>query len=109
MTNLKYVGDGAWIPGVPARDLTAEEAQRYAERIAVYPPGLYAGFVPTAKLTDIKGIGERTEEALNDAGIRTLKQLIDADPAALDLALDGSNEKQIRTWQAQARHLLEEN
>ena len=33
MTGLKYVGVGAWIPGVPARDLTAEEAATYADLI----------------------------------------------------------------------------
>ena len=30
---LRYVGDGEWIPGVPARDLTAEEAEAHRERI----------------------------------------------------------------------------
>lgn len=106
---LTYIGDGAWIPGVPARDLTTVEAQQYADQIAAHPPGLYAGFVATAKLTDIRGIGDRTAEALNAEGIRTLKQLITADPVTLDLALDGSNERQIRDWQAQARQLSEEN
>lgn len=33
MTELKYIGAGAWIPGVPARDLTAAEAVNYAELI----------------------------------------------------------------------------
>lgn len=33
MTELKYIGAGAWIPGVPARDLTAEEATIYADLI----------------------------------------------------------------------------
>ena len=63
MTNLKYVGNGAWIPGVPARDLTAKEAARFADTIAQYPAGLYvtAGKAqPKAKaddLTRIDGIG----------------------------------------------------
>lgn len=30
---LRYVGDGEYIPGVPARDLTVEEAALYATRI----------------------------------------------------------------------------
>lgn len=29
---LRYVGDGAWLPNVPARDLTAEEAEEHAAR-----------------------------------------------------------------------------
>lgn len=31
---LRYVGDGEYIHGVPARDLSAEEAERYADAIA---------------------------------------------------------------------------
>jgi len=31
---LRYIGDGEWIPGVPARDLSAEEAAEFGERIA---------------------------------------------------------------------------
>lgn len=30
---LRYIGDGEYIPGVPARDLTVEEAALYATRI----------------------------------------------------------------------------
>lgn len=31
---LRYVGDGEYIYGVPARNLSEEEADRYAEQIA---------------------------------------------------------------------------
>lgn len=31
MPPLKYTGNGAWLPGVPARDLTDEEAKQYPE------------------------------------------------------------------------------
>ncbi len=31
---LRYVGDGAYIHGVPARDLSPDEAARYADQIA---------------------------------------------------------------------------
>jgi hypothetical protein len=30
---LRYVGDGAYLPLVPARDLTAEEAEKFREII----------------------------------------------------------------------------
>lgn len=33
MSGLKYISDGAWLPGVPARDLSAEEAKQYADLI----------------------------------------------------------------------------
>jgi hypothetical protein len=35
----KYVGEGSFMPGVPARDLTAEEGESYGVR--GLPPGLY--------------------------------------------------------------------
>jgi hypothetical protein len=31
---LRYIGGGDWIPGVPARDLSAEEAKQHADAIA---------------------------------------------------------------------------
>lgn len=33
MSGLKYIGGGAWIPGIPARNLSAEEATQYAAMI----------------------------------------------------------------------------
>jgi hypothetical protein len=33
---LMYVGNGAYIPGVPARDLTVEEAEKFGPTIAEY-------------------------------------------------------------------------
>lgn len=38
---LVYLGRGEFIPGVPARDLTAAEAAHYATVIAANPAGLY--------------------------------------------------------------------
>lgn len=38
---LKYVG-GGFIPGVPARDLTAEEAESYGGVQSLIASGLYA-------------------------------------------------------------------
>ena len=37
---LRYVGDGRWIRGVPARDLTADEAARF-DTDALMASGLY--------------------------------------------------------------------
>lgn len=53
MSGMKYIGGGAWIPGVPARDLTAEEASTHADAIAATEAAghkLYEPVTPTAKL-----------------------------------------------------------
>jgi len=42
---LVYIGEGRWLPGIPARDLTAEEVETY-DRKALLASGLYA---PTSK------------------------------------------------------------
>lgn len=34
---VRYIGDGAWLPGVPARDLSAEEWELYRETILASP------------------------------------------------------------------------
>jgi predicted flap endonuclease-1-like 5' DNA nuclease len=54
------------------------------------------------RLTAIRGIGARTAEALNAAGVWTFQQLADADPDALAEALDGSSPGQVRRWQAES-------
>jgi hypothetical protein len=38
---LTYVGAGAFLPGVPARNLTDEEVQMYGGREALLASGLY--------------------------------------------------------------------
>lgn len=37
MSAMRYVGGGSFLIGVPARDLTAEEAERYRDVIAGSP------------------------------------------------------------------------
>lgn len=54
------------------------------------------------RLAAINGIGKRTQEALHVAGVLTFRQLAEADPDALALALDGSSPAQVRKWQADA-------
>lgn len=41
MTELVYIGDGAFIPGVPARNLTGDEIERYGGLDALLQSGLY--------------------------------------------------------------------
>jgi predicted flap endonuclease-1-like 5' DNA nuclease len=57
-------------------------------------------------LTRIKGIGERTEEALNAFGILTFAALEAADPVEVAKAMDGSSMTQVRKWQAHAAMLF---
>ena len=66
---LKYLGKG-FIPGVPARDLTEEEAQQYGGRLALIRSGLYKDDHPTRVVNakaildgyDNKGIFPATRE-----------------------------------------------
>jgi len=45
MIYLKYVGNGASLPDVPARDLTVEEAGKYSEKFLLLS-GLYVSVKP---------------------------------------------------------------
>ena len=45
MTSLKYVGNGA-IPGIPARDLTAEEVKKYGGEKFLVGTGQYKATSP---------------------------------------------------------------
>ncbi len=38
---LRYIGNGNWAPGVPARDLTTDEVKRYGGRAYLLSLGLY--------------------------------------------------------------------
>lgn len=40
---LRYIGDGTSLPGIPARDLTAEETAQFGRKILL-ATGLYAEF-----------------------------------------------------------------
>lgn len=42
MAGLRYIGAGAWMPGVPKRDLTAGEVKRLGGEDALLATGLYA-------------------------------------------------------------------
>lgn len=113
MSGMRYMGDGEWIPGVPARDLSDAEAAEFADLIeanarACGRPLYVADDSPGPGLTDIPGIGEKTEEALNAAGVFSLEGLANADPDRLDQALDGSNRRKVSGWQEEAKRLLQE-
>ena len=51
---LEYVGQGAWLPGVPARDLTAEEVEGLGlDAKALVKSGLYK---------EVKQLAEKAEK-----------------------------------------------
>ncbi len=56
---FRFVGDGSrFIPGVPARDLTPEEADRFADAIRgsdLYQPEAASASAATEKADDSKG------------------------------------------------------
>lgn len=43
--SLIYIGKGAFLPGVPARDLTADEAEKFG-RMRLLESGLYKNATP---------------------------------------------------------------
>lgn len=38
---MKYIGNGAFVPGIPARDLSADEVKQYGGEKALAETGLY--------------------------------------------------------------------
>lgn len=108
---MKYTGGGykGWLPNIPARDLTDEEVARFGREFLLRT-GLYEEVEPAGpELADIGGLGAARIEALAAMGIFTVRDLAQADPAAINAALDGANERMVKDWQKQARELLGEN
>lgn len=121
MGRMVYVGCGDWLPGLPARDLTAEEAESHRDallspagrRLYAPPPSLPpAGGGAVVGLQSIDGIGTRTQAALAEKGYGSLALLADADPAEVDAALDGILQyvtvEKVSAWQERARELMGE-
>lgn len=91
---IRYIGEGSWLPGVPARDLTAVEFERHQEAIEAADAAGHVLYVaePEAKaklfVTSVAGIGEKTAAALAAAEIVTVEDLVAADAEFIDAALD---------------------
>lgn len=66
MSAMNYVGNGSFFIGVPARNLTADEAEQYADIIAgspLYEPVAAQG-APVAQATEaVQGEAASTEGA----------------------------------------------
>jgi hypothetical protein len=43
---LRYIGHGAWLPDIPARDLTDEEVEQHGGEKALVASGLYEKVKP---------------------------------------------------------------
>lgn len=112
----KYVGKGAWLPGVPARDLSQAEFERHSEAIEAAAAAGHVLYVtePDAKagkfVTAVPGIGAKTAAALAAADIVTVEDLVAADAVFIDAALDGVLDyvtvDKVRQWQADAAALV---
>ena len=60
---LKYIGAGAYLPGIPARDLTADEVEAIGLTVAeLVGSGLYESPHPNPLPT--KGEGNKTKKAV---------------------------------------------
>ena len=66
MSAMRYVGNGSFLIGVPARDLSAEEAGRYAETIA--DSGLYEPMVEPVAAVRAAASAAPTEQAETGEG-----------------------------------------
>lgn len=107
---LKYIGRGAAIPGIPARDLTIGEVKEHGGVVELVKTGLYervteAGAPP--ELIHIKGIGPERAKELDKIGVRNFASLILFDPDEIAGKLDGVSAETVSDWQAQAMDLME--
>jgi len=59
-------------------------------------------------LTDVKGIGRGTAESLEEKGITTIEDLLNADPDNLSEKINGASSNTVKEWQKSAKLLIEE-
>ncbi len=103
---LAHMGTAQIVGEVHAKGVdnpTKDSPEPTPATVSPEPGNISAEILPG--LREIRGIGEAKAQALNAAGIYTLADLMDADPASLDSALDGTSAKQIGRWIAQAYRL----
>ena len=89
--------------------MIAEQADALQERLQVLESRLEDPAPAENQLEQIKGIGPKLSALLNDAGIRTLDDLVKANPEKVQAILDNSPVKQLfklEDWIAQAQELL---
>lgn len=89
--------------------MIAEQADALQERLQVLETRLEDPAPTENQLEQIKGIGPKLSALLNDAGIRTLDDLVKANPEKVQAILDNSPVKQLfklDDWIAQAQELL---
>ena len=58
-------------------------------------------------LTQVKGIGQGTAESLKDAGITSIRGLIDARPEDVASKVSGASPNKVKEWQTNARGLVQ--
>jgi hypothetical protein len=58
MANLKYIGQGSFLHGVPARDLSEAEAAQYGGEQKLIASGLYAKAEPGEPATPVRRVAK---------------------------------------------------
>lgn len=107
---LKYIGrgvNGDFLPGIPARDLTTEEAEAHGGTEFLIATGLYQAADGSSPLTIIKGIGQERARDLNELYVFSLRDLATVSPVTLADKLDGVSLEMVQDWQTQAQELLD--
>jgi RecA/RadA recombinase len=62
---------------------------------------------PNIPLTNVKGIGKGTAEALKVHGIYTVEELLAADPDKISVKISGASSSKVKEWQKSARILIQ--
>jgi predicted flap endonuclease-1-like 5' DNA nuclease len=57
-------------------------------------------------LTELDGLGPKTEEKFNELGINSVNDLIKEDPAELATLIYGASESSIKDWINEGKKLL---
>ena len=85
---------------------TSTQAERLVRDLGYTCPALHGGEESAPQLIEIDGLGKRSVEKLNAAGVETLSDLIEADVGTLaekTKIVQGT----LEDWQAQAAHLMD--
>jgi transcription termination factor NusA len=63
--------------------------------------------IPNVPLTNVKGIGKGTAEALKAQGITSIEELLSADPDDLSAKISGASSNKVKEWQKLANILVQ--
>lgn len=87
-------------PDAPVLDFEVEELYEESDDTEVNDSS------ESLSLLDVKGIGKGTSDNLQDNGINTIDDLIEADPDELSVKISGVSSKKVMEWQISAKTLI---